>query len=287
MEVRGRPCETCGQVNPCAVVGGVGPVPVRYRRGEPNPGTGVAGVAQSRCSCGRGEPSPGADVAGGAGGTPQLRRAGPDCEAVGYERRPGWCRRRHASQRVRGSSTWTSTRALRKPNRTTDSAAPSRSALHWPTRGARVCTGASGRPEGAAMDRDSERTGCRRRCVVCCMPHGAAGAVGHAVLHVVCHVERQVLWETLHARSDVDAPSSAASVRGHCRSRYNAIVAISSGGATFRTTRACNATCCTTSAQAQAQEATCNMQQTTYSRRGARACLGEQLGRRGERSSEE
>jgi hypothetical protein len=108
MEVRGRPCESCGQVNPCAVVGGVGPVPVRYRRGEPNPGTGVAGVAQSRCSCGRGEPSPGADVAqsrcscgrgepspgadvaGGAGGTPQLRRAGPDCEAVGYERRPTW-----------------------------------------------------------------------------------------------------------------------------------------------------------------------------------------------------
>ena len=105
------------------------------------------------------------------------------------------------------------------------------------------------------------------------------------MLYVVCHVER-LLWETLHARrSDVDAPSSAASVRGHCRSRYNAIVAISSGGATFRTTRACNATCCTTSAQA--QEATCNMQQTTYSRRGARACLGEQLGRRGERSAEE
>ena len=110
------------------------------------------------------------------------------------------------------------------------------SALHWPTRGARVCTGASGRPEGAAMDRDSEQTGCRRRCVVCCMPRGVAGAVGHAVLYVVCHVER-LLWETLHARrSDVDAPSSAASVRGHCRSRYNAIVAISSGGATFRTT---------------------------------------------------
>ena len=69
----------------------------------------------------------------------------------------------------------------------------------------------------------------------------AARAVLHDILprvmlYVVCHVER-LLWETLHARrSDVDAPSSAASVRGHCRSRYNAIVAISSGGATFRTT---------------------------------------------------
>jgi hypothetical protein len=88
--------------------------------------------------------------------------------------------------------------------------------------------------------------------------------VGHAVLYVVCHVERRVLWETLHARSDVDAPSSAASVRGHCRSRYNAIVAISSGGATLRTTRAWNATCCTTSAQARRkrQHATCNIQHT-------------------------